>query len=155
MLFTIIFASVAGMLIWTTVRGRDAFPFSHYPMFSDSTDISKVEVFRIALENSNGDIYWWKSEFYRYPEFIGRQFKKLYYAEGDLTQKAFINLEKQRLLAEVVRLIELEDKTLESVRNLHIVKRRASSQQQKSGEISVKDEIIEIIPLGKIRKNDP
>src|ERR1700737_744218 len=95
----LLFILLLAPLLWTMVRGRDAWPFSHYPMFSHLTDLSEVEVFRAALETTNGEIVWWRSEFYRYPEFVGRSLKRIQRleVEGGRTA-ALVSLERQRCL---------------------------------------------------------
>lgn len=151
MLFAVVFAAVSAALIWTTVKGRDAFPFSHYPMFSDLAEIEKTEVFRVALETSGGEVHWWTSEFYRYPEFVGRRLKELYRAAGgDERQNAFAELEKRRCLSEVLRLIKIETGTIENLKSVRVVKRTIVEE---SGEFLPNDEIVETVAVNRLVNN--
>lgn len=150
-LFFIVSAAVLWMLIWTTLRGRDFFPFSHYPMFSNSADVSNVEVFRLALETKANKVYWWKSEFYRYPEYIGRQLQKLYQMAKESDKiSPFITLKKHHYLFEVLRIIEIEDKTIDNLQSLRIIKRTIIRE---SGDLLINDEVIDVIAVSELIKS--
>lgn len=136
-------------LLWVTLRGKDAFPFSHYPMFSNLSDVNNVEVYRIALETHEGKLVWWKSEFYRYPEMVGRKFKDLYQIENE-GEEVFSNLERQRLLIQVLRLIEDEEKSTRQYQAFHVIKRTAYEDEQK--QLIIQEETIEKFPLEGIKK---
>lgn len=140
------------MLIWTTIRGQDVFPFSHYPMFSELGEMSNVEVFRIALETKEDRVYWWKSEFYRYPEYIGRQLQKLCQLEKeDGKTVPFVMLKKHQYLREVLRLIELEEKTIDNLNSLRIIKRTIFEDKD---VLRINDEIIEVIAVSELLQNN-
>lgn len=136
-------------LFWVTLRGKDAYPFSHYPMFSNLCDIKDVEIFRIALETNDGKLVWWKSEFYRYPEIVGRKLKELYQIEND-TKDVFLSLEKQRLFSEVLRLIEAEEKISEKYQSFRIVMRTAREDERK--HLTIQEETVAILPFEGIKK---
>lgn len=46
--------AVVGLLVWTTVAGRDLWPFSHYPMFSEYQEGRGERVFQLRCHFSNG-----------------------------------------------------------------------------------------------------
>lgn len=143
--YLIFFIIILIPLLCITLRGKDAFPFSHYPMFSNLSSPNQVEVFRIALETTDGKSVWWKSEFYRYPEFVGRRLKELEQTESD-GLKAFTSLDRQRYLIEVLRLIEAEEKSLDQYRAFLIVRRTVDN------DVEIKDDVIERIPLEGMKK---
>jgi hypothetical protein len=147
----ILFFLVLAPMIWVTVRGKDAWPFSHYPMFSRLTGVQDVEIFRVALETKSTEVVWWRSKFHRYPEFVGRQLRLLERQAAERGPTAAIgSLEKQRYLAEVLRLIEGEEGCLEQYEALLIVKRRI--QPDHESRLLVKDELIFRVPLDQIKR---
>jgi hypothetical protein len=152
----LLFILLLALLLWVTVRGQDAWPFSHYPMFSRLTDLSEIEVFRVALETTAGEITWWRSEFYRYPEFVGRMLKRLHQMESEGGRAAlFAPLERQRYLAAVLSLIEFEKGRVESYRAFHIVRRTVAARGDNTLEI--KEQTVARIPLegiNRIRRAD-
>jgi hypothetical protein len=149
---TVLILFLAGFA-WTMVRGADAWPFSHYPMFSGPINVAQVCVFRLALETIDGERIWWQSEFFRYPEFVGRMLKRTYQLEqhGGPTA-AWALLERQRYLAEVLRLLEEETGTLERYRAFHLVQRTVNSGSAK--ELSVNEQTVLTIPLAGIKRVD-
>src|ERR1700761_3103559 len=108
---SIFFALVVLALLFVTIRGRDFYPFSSYPMFSWAHQLDKVQVYRIALEDEDGRITWWRHEAHRYPEFVGRALAKYDTAitNSNPQNAAFATLNKQKLLLEVRRLIGQAD----------------------------------------------
>ena len=152
----LLFILLLALLLWVTVRGKDAWPFSHYPMFSRLTNLSEVEVFRVALETTAGEIIWWRSEFYRYPEFVGRRLKRLHQMESEGGPAAlFAPLERQRYLAAVLSLIEFEEGRLERYSAFHIVRRTVAAGGDDTLEI--KEQTVNRIPLegiNRIRRAD-
>lgn len=150
MIFYIIFILITSILVYVTIAGKDAFPFSHYPMFSGAHSLENAKVFRLALEKQDGEIVWWNSEFYRYPEFVGRQLKRIYQTTGeDKISNAFVLLERQKLLIEVLRIIAIQEGTLKNYKALHIVER---SPFQTNGEIVIDDRTISVMPFEKITR---
>jgi len=136
-------------LFWVMVRGQDAWPFSHYPMFSQLTNLSEVEVFRLALETTTGEIVWWRSEFYRYPEYVGRMLKQLHEMEIEAGRpRAFASLERQRYLAEVQRVIETEVGRLDRYQAFQIVRRTVDT----NNGFTIKDQTVARIPIAEIKK---
>jgi hypothetical protein len=148
----LLFILLPALLLWVTVRGKDAWPFSHYPMFSRLTDLSEVEVFRVALETTTGEIVWWRSEFYRYPEFVGRRLKRLHQMESEGGPAAlFAPLESQRYLRAVLSLIETEAGGVEAFRAFHIVRRTVAAGNDNTLEI--REQTVARIPLEGINRN--
>lgn len=142
---------VLAPMVWVTVRGKDAWPFSHYPMFSRLTGLGDVEIFRVALETRSAEVVWWRSKFYRYPEFVGRELRLLDAQTAERGPVAAIaSLEKQRYLAEVLRLIEAEEGGIERYEALLIMKRRI--QPDPASRLLVKDELIFRVPTSKIKR---
>jgi len=136
-------------LFWVMVRGQDAWPFSHYPMFSQLTGLSEVEVFRLALETTTGEILWWRSEFYRYPEFVGRRLQSIHQMESEGARaKALASLERQRCLAEVLRLIETEVGRLDRYQAFQIVRRTVDT----NNGLTIKDQTVARIPIAEIKR---
>lgn len=145
----LLFILLPALLLWVTVSRKDAWPFSHYPMFSRLTDLSEVEVFRVALETTTGEIVWWRSEFYRYPEFVGRKLKKIQQLEGEGGSVAGLaSLERQRCLSEVLRLIESEAGGLDHYQAFHIVRRTVDTDDG----FTIRDQTVARIPLAGIKR---
>lgn len=144
----------AGMILalaWATVRGKDAWPFSHYPMFSELAQVKDIVVFRLALETHEGEIIWWRSHFYRYPEQLGRILYKLDRLEREAKQPPFFSsLGRQRYLGEVLRLIALEEGSSQKYRAFHIVRRTAS--QDGNHGVVIHDTRLSRIPIAALQR---
>ena len=65
------FAILAG---W---RRRDLWPFSHYPMFSSLVSVDDLVVFRIAIEDTMGQVGWWRPRFFRMQDRLAARFAEL------------------------------------------------------------------------------
>src|SRR5215831_12595621 len=101
-------------LLWAMARGKDYWPFSHYPMFSQHSAVKELAVYRLALETKSGTMTWWRSEFFRYPEFVGQRLRRIHHATNQVGKDAaFAKLEQQFLLTEVLRLIEAEEGSID------------------------------------------
>ena len=145
----LLFIFLIGPLLWTMVRGHDAWPFSPYPMFSRLLDLNEVEVHRLALETKTGEVIWWRSEFYRFPEFVGRKLKRIYQLEGEGGRAAVLALlERQRCLEEVLRLIEAEGGCLDHYQAFLIVRRSVAE----GNVLTIRDETVARIPLAGIKR---
>ena len=143
MLFTILFIGLlVAQWIHVTLVGRDAWPFSHYPMFSGPKDLSQVEIFRVALETAEGEVVWWRSRFYRYPEHIGSELRR---AAARGKRKHF-----QKYLVEVVRLIRLEDGDAARYRAVHIIRRTAFEGPGRA--LVIDDQTVATFPIEDIRE---
>jgi hypothetical protein len=145
----LLFILLLAPLLWVMVRGKDAWPFSHYPMFSRLTNLSEVVVLRVALETTGGEVVWWGSEFYRYPEFVGIWLKRTQQMEGEGGRSAALaSLERQRCLAEVLRLIETAGGRLDQYQALLIVRRSVAD----GNGITIRDQTVSRIPLAGIKR---
>lgn len=144
-LYIFFFLLMCGVLIWVTILEKEAFPFSFYPMFSVLHKLEKVSVYRIALENEKGEIEWWKSEFYRYPEFIGKNLKQITEEiNRETTNKIFFVLARKKILKNVLFLLELEDLKKKYVA-FHIVERKIESK------LLIKDYTVAVIGFKELR----
>lgn len=131
MLYSIFFILMCGILVWVTIRKKDLFPFSWYPMYSGSYRAGQVRILRIALQDRAGGVTWWKTKYYRYPEFIARKLDKLMQTAVDHPAGIGINiLEQKRVLAEVLRLIEQEEGSVKNYVGFQIIERRMSDHLQ-------------------------
>ena len=61
---------------FVTVRGRDAWPFSGYPMFSKPVGAREIRVYRIRLEYPGGEARWWRPHYYKFQQIFGLDFKR-------------------------------------------------------------------------------
>jgi len=59
---------------FTAIRGRDAWPFTGYPMFSRPVRAERLRVFRIALEYPDGSSRWWRPHYYKLQQEFGQDF---------------------------------------------------------------------------------
>lgn len=131
MLYSVFFILMCGILVWVTIRKKDLFPFSWYPMYSGSYRAGQVRILRIALQDRAGGVNWWKTKYYRYPEFIARKLDKLMQTAVDHPAGIGINiLEQKRVLAEVLRLIEQEEGSVKNYVGFQIIERRMSDHFQ-------------------------
>jgi hypothetical protein len=146
----LVFSALVAVLVWVTLRGKDAWPFSHYPMFSSPADLSQLRVIRLALETRDGEVIWWRSRFYRYPERVGRHIKRTYHLEQEPHGYArFAPLQRRRYLAEALRLIRLEEGSLERYRAVHIVERTAAEDPAQG--VVIHQQTLARIPLAELQ----
>jgi hypothetical protein len=144
---TILFSTISILLLWVTITGKDIYPFSYYPMYSVPRNLENISVFRIALEKKDGSIAWWKSEFYRYPEYSGRKLRQLWQVKSENKQKEVIlQLEQHRLLIGVLQIMEKENIDINDYKAFHIIERTMQ------GELKPVDKTIEIVPLKRLKK---
>jgi hypothetical protein len=52
-------------------HGKDAWPFTRFPMFSRRLNPLDLKVIRFRLVTLDGGLKWWNPRFYRYPDRIG------------------------------------------------------------------------------------
>lgn len=143
---TVFFVVVCAALLWVTAGGLEGFPFSAYPMFSRARKLNNVKVYRIAVEKQNGDVCWWQSRFYRYPEFAASKLARIYdVAAEDPKTKAVNTLEKNRILLEVLRLIHAESRDDHDYKAFHIVARTIGKDMQPA------DQTVEIVPVTSLK----
>ncbi|MDO3642251.1 hypothetical protein [Mucilaginibacter sp. L3T2-6] len=125
--YVIFFLVICAVLLWVTIRKKEAYPFSYYPMYSSGHKIENVCVYRIALKKQDGSMAWWESEFYRYPEYVGRKLKQLSVAHKQINPNGiFLELEKRKLLIMVMRIMEKEGAEISSYYAFCIVERKVA-----------------------------
>jgi len=140
--YILFFAVICGVLTWVTVTGKDLYPFSSYPMFS-ACNKPPVKVIRLALEDRHGNITWWRSRFYRYPEFAGKKLVSFYQASSSEKAHPAIILAKAKLLKELTRLINI-DEECSDYKALHIIERTITESLQ------ITERTLEIIQIDAI-----
>jgi len=147
---------IGGLLtpfLWAMWRGKDYWPFSHYPMFSRQNSVEELAVYRLALETKSGTTTWWRSEFFRYPEFVGRRLRRIHQIADQPGKAAvFVNLEQQFLLREVLRLIEAEEGSLDEYQAFHVVKRTINNLN--GAHPTIEDAIVARIPFPTLKRID-
>lgn len=140
--YILFFAVICGVLTWVTVTGKDLYPFSSYPMFSAGSK-PPVKVIRLALEDRYGNITWWRSRFYRYPEFSGKKLAPFYQAGSSEKAHPAIILAKAKLLNELIRLINTNEECSD-YKALHIIERTITESLQ------ITERTLEIIQIDAI-----
>jgi hypothetical protein len=147
MTFSILFVVlVLAIQLFVTLSGKDLWPFSAYNMFSAHLDINQHSVFRVALERNDGEIVWWKSHFYRYPEQVGKQIRPLYQLEDKSPKtKMVVALETRKTLMEVARLIRREEGEGGNYQAFHLIERKA--RVDRNNEITIEDKTVARIPF--------
>jgi hypothetical protein len=70
-------ALFVGLALGAVLRRRDAWPFSHYPMFCQRLAPEDLAVVRIAIEDEAGRIDWWRPRFFRLPDRLCARFEAL------------------------------------------------------------------------------
>jgi len=144
----IFFCAVCVVLLWVTVFRKQIYPFSFYPMYSVPHSWNNVKVFRLALERKDGSVVWWCSEFYRYPEYLGRKLKRLRDSRiNDMQKSTLLRLEQTRLLLIALQIIEKEEGSTEAYHAFRIVERTITTHMEPA------DKIIETIPLNTLRND--
>ena len=118
---SLFFYGMVFILLLATFRKTDFFPFSRYPMFSKNYSIEKIRIMRISFQDKNGDVYPWQSNFYRYPEYIGKSLRKSYDLFGKIPEKeAFWFLDLKRTLLNVIKLLEFEKMSTKDIQYIRI-----------------------------------
>lgn len=144
--YIVFFCVVCAMFLWVTLFRKQLYPFSFYPMYSAPHSLDDIVVFRLALEKKDGSVVWWRSEFYRYPEYLGRKLKQLHASGiGDVQRSALLRLEQTRLLLIALKIIEKEEGTTDGYSAFRIVQRTMTA------DIRPVDKIIGIIPLDTLK----
>ncbi len=145
MVYVIFFIAICLVLIVVTIIGKDFWPFSHYPMFSVEQKMEDVKVVRLALEDEHGNVEWWRSRFFRYPEFTGRKLQKIYNMNVQGKKlTAFINVERDKLLRSVLKLVEKEGFGINKYAAIHVIERTVTNS------FEVKEKTIDIIPIAEL-----
>lgn len=137
-----------GVWCWVTVTGRDAWPFSSYPMFSRRYRLAEVVVFAVAYEATDGRIDWWRPVHDRDAERVGQRLQLLAPAgHGSAVAQAARRLAVRSELARVIRLATLERGQAPAWRALHIVRRTID---ERGTAISIRDQTLDIVPMDEL-----
>jgi hypothetical protein len=145
-IYIIFFCTICGLLSWVTLFRKQAYPFSFYPMYSTPHSVDQISVFRLALEKKDGTVAWWQSEFYRYPEYLGRKLQQIKNAgSDDIKKSTLLKLEQKRLLLIALQIIEKEEGNSDAYNAFRIIQRTTAADLQPV------DEIIEIIPITRLK----
>jgi len=144
--YIIFFIAVCAVLLLVTVMQKEAYPFSYYPMYSSMHKLNEISVYRIAFKKPDGSMTWWISEFYRYPEYVGRKLKQMHAIDSGSAEKdVLLRLEQTRLLILVLRIAKEEGVPVGNYTTLCIVERKITT------DLKPEDEVIEAIPLNNLR----
>lgn len=148
--YLIFFVVVCGILTGIAIARKDAFPFSWYPMYSAPHAPEKVKMIRLGLQAHDGAVSWWQSRFYRYPEYTGRRLLQLQKAvEKAAGNNVFITLERNKLLLEVLRLIESEEGSVRGYMAFHIVERTVNTN------LEITDRTVSVVSFSELRNGKP
>ncbi len=140
--YILFFVLICGVLVWVTITGKDLYPFSSYPMFSAGNK-PPLKVIRLALEDEHGNITWWRSRFYRYPEFAGKKLGGFYQANSSEKTHPAIILAKVKLLKKLIKLVGKEEEYTD-YKALHIIERTITDGLQ------ITERTLEIIRMDTI-----
>ena len=141
-IYIIFFCIICGLLLWVTLFRKQAYPFSFYPMYSAPQSVRRISVFRLALEKKDGTVVWWQSEFYRYPEYLGRKLQQLQNSgSDDAKNSVLLKREQKRLLLFALQIIEKEEGSINAYNAFRIIRRTIAT------DLRPLDEIIETIPI--------
>ena len=145
-IYIIFFGAVCLLLLWVTLSRKQLYPFSFYRMYSAPHNLAEIRVFRLALEKKDGSVVWWHSEFYRYPEYLGRKLKQLRNSGIDDIQKStLLRLEQTRLLLIALQVIEKEEGSTDAYSAFQIVQRTIGT------DLKPADKILETIQLNTLK----
>jgi len=61
---------------YVTIRERDAWPFTRYPMFVNPVNAETLCVYRIAIGYADGSRRWWQPRFYKLQQTFGEEFAR-------------------------------------------------------------------------------
>jgi hypothetical protein len=61
-----------------TIFQLNAWPFDCYPMFSKRLQPERLTFFRIAYQDRNGRLRWWKPHYYKLVETLGQEAQACY-----------------------------------------------------------------------------
>lgn len=133
--------SLVMAFLWITLKGKESWPFSCYPMFSKPIIASEnMAYYRIALESENGAIDWWKPSFPRHQRRVSLILEK---ASLDMESKDSIET-KQRCLTELVKLLNREQPEHKHIAICIYLRRMVNND---NGALSIDNELAERITL--------
>ncbi len=136
-------------LIWVTLKGKEAWPLSCYPMFSNFMTMNDVAIFRLAMETKEGEIIWWSPRFPRYQRRIGKVLKRIHLSgRGNNTSAGMTD--QYTYLVDVARLIIQEQGSIDRYQAFCIFRR--SIRIDSGNQWIVNDDLIERIPMASIEQ---
>ena len=140
-------ALFAGLSLVAMVRQQDAWPFSHYPMFSRRIAVEDLVVFRIALENASGQVVWWQPRFFRFQDRLGARFSELVResSQGPASSPALLEL-----FARTERLILADAPSADCVAVLFIRRRI----ERNAGAFVTRDDVAARVPWSTAQARD-
>lgn len=140
--------ALVAVLTWVTLSGRDAWPFSAYPMFSELRRLDQVSVYCIAFETSAGSLEWWRPRHYRYAERIGQSLQRFAPScNATAAHQAALSLARRQTLRHALRLVELELGVVPAWNAVHVVRR---SVNQRDGRLTVHNDTVEVVPVREL-----
>jgi hypothetical protein len=71
MIFSVLFVVIPAAT--ATIFQLNAWPFDCYPMFSKRLQPERLTFFRIAYQDRNGRLVWWKPHYYKLIETFGQE----------------------------------------------------------------------------------
>jgi hypothetical protein len=71
MVFSVLFVVIPAAT--ATIFQLNAWPFDCYPMFSKRLQPGRLTFFRIAYQDRNGRLLWWKPHYYKLVETLGQE----------------------------------------------------------------------------------
>lgn len=147
----VFFYCVVAALIGITLRGREAWPLSAYPMFAGRQPLAEVVVYRVAWETPTGTTEWWRPHFYRYAEQVGLQLQRWHqHRATDGSAPGAWEQESATCLREVLRLLEQEAGKPQPGRALVVVRRTV--RERDDGGVSIQDETVAVHTLAALRE---
>ena len=89
------------VLLRVSIKSREYWPFSCYPMFSVKMDQSHLEIFRVALDQGDKGTCWWNPEFHRLPRAYGKAFRQSLDAQGERADENDLTDEQRALFIQI------------------------------------------------------
>ena len=132
--------AVISLALIAAVLRLDAWPLSCYPMFSKPLPRWKGMAYRIALEDAEGKLHWWRPCFPKIVAVMGDRYRACLSLPDE---------RRRRLLAAwiagVQNCIAQDPAPIEGVRNACVVER--SIVDGPGGEWTTLDDIVERLPV--------
>jgi hypothetical protein len=120
--------------------GRDAWPFSHYPMFAARATVADLVVFRIAIEDREGRVRWWRPRFFRMQDQLVDRFDALMRSDA----RAAGSPDMLPLFARTLRIMQADGPVLSDATAVLFVRRRA---RLGAGGFAADDAVVARLPV--------
>ena len=135
-------AACAGLL------GRDAWPFSHYPMFAERATVADLVVFRIAIEDRAGRVRWWQPRFFRMQDQLVDRFDAIMGSDA----RGAGSPDMLPLFARTLRIMQADGPVLSDATAVLFVRRRARSD---ADGFAADDAIVARLPVPQAIATSP